>query len=132
MKSALKLGLALVAAASSGSACAMNNPKSDAMADAVHCSVQRAEKLPAGLTESAVCEAVRQAAAEELKRARLAPGSLAVKISVESDTKVIATATLNGKTLPEHRVAISDRVLNVSAIQMLARAIAADIAPVRQ
>jgi len=130
MQRTLKLGLALLAAAGGGSACAMNSP--NAPADAVHCSVEFAGKLPAGLTENAVCEAIRQTAAPALESARLAPASLSVKVRVESDSKVVATATLAGKALPEHRVAISDRALNVSAIQMLARAIAAEVASARQ
>lgn len=124
MNEAVKLGLALLAAASGGSACAMNMSQQDA----VQCSVAHAEKLPSNLSESAICAAIGQAAAPVLDRASLAHEALAVRVSVESDSKLVASATLAGKPLPEQRVATSDRALNAGAVAMLARAIAAEIA----
>ena len=108
----------------------MNSP--NVHGNAALCSVEFAGKLPAGLTENAVCEAINQAAGPALKRAGLAPAALSVKVRVESESKVVATATLGGKALPEHRVATSDSALNTSAIQMLARAIAAEVASARE
>jgi hypothetical protein len=100
--------------------------------DAVHCSVDRAEKLPAGLSGSAVCDAVRKAAAPALAEAGQSPAALSVHITVESETKLVGAATLSGKALREHRIGIADRALNAHAVEMLANAIAADIASVRR
>jgi hypothetical protein len=101
-------------------------------ARAVHCSVDRGEKLPSGLTASGVCAAIRKAVAPSLERAGIAADALSVKITVESDAKLVAAATLAGKTLPEQRVASSDRVLTARAVDMLAQAIAAQVASTRQ
>lgn len=95
--------------------------------DAVQCSVARAEKLPSGISESIICAAIGQAAAPLLDQAGLSHGSLSVRVSVESDSKLVATATLAGKPLAEQRVATSDRPLNAGAVAMLARAVAAEI-----
>lgn len=124
MKSAFRLSLAILAAVSGGGACAMNNLAPDAL----QCSVSHAEKLPSGLSEGSICAALRQAAVPALDRIGLATKALSVQIQVESDSKLVATATLAGKTLPEHRVATSDRLLNAKAVEMLAKAIAAEIA----
>lgn len=126
MNRLLGISLALFVGASGGSACAMTTT------DTVHCSVERAEKLPAGLTDSSICNAVRTAAAPALAHGGHSPAALSVRITVESETKLVGTATLSGKALPEHRIGISDRGLNARAVDMLANAIAADIASVRQ
>lgn len=128
MNRAIGLGLALVAGLSGGSALAMTSQN----APTIHCSVERGEKLPSGLTAEFVCAAIRNAVAPALQRARLSPASLAVRVTVESDRKLVAAATLGGKALPEHRIGISDRTLNARAVDMLATAIAADVGSARQ
>jgi hypothetical protein len=127
IKSALGFGLALVAvvgAGVGGSAVAMTSvdPAS------VQCSVKDVGKLPAGLSASSVCATIREAVAPALASAGVTGGELSVQVTVHSDSKVTAAATLAGKALPEQRVATSDRALNANAIAMLGRAIAAEIA----
>jgi hypothetical protein len=121
MKSVLGLGLALLAGIGSGSAGAMtsSNPAT------VECTVQGAGKLPAGLDAAAVCAAVRAATQPAL--AASGASALSVKVTVVSESKLMAVATLGGEALPEHHVASSDRSLNARAVDMLAQAIAADI-----
>jgi len=126
MNRLLGISLALLAGAGGGSAGAMTTT------DMVHCSVERAEKLPAGVTGSSICAAVRKAAAPALAQGGHSPAALSVHITIESETKLVGAATLAGKALPEHRIGISDRALNAGAVNMLANAIAADIASVRQ
>jgi len=98
---------------------------------AVHCSVDQAGKLPSGLTASGVCATIRRVVAPSLEQAGFTASALSVKIIVESETKLVAATTLAGKALPEHRVAISDRTLNARAVDMLAQAIAAEVASAR-
>ena len=123
MKRALALGLALLAGIGGGSAEAMNNPSPAA----VECSVQDAGKLPAGMNAGAICAAVRAAVQPALAASGTSSGALSVKVTVLSESKMVAVATLGGKALPEHHVASSDRPLNARTVDMLAQAIAADI-----
>lgn len=94
---------------------------------AIHCVVERSDKLPPELSADALCAAVRRAATPALERSGLNPTALSVRITVDSDTKLSAFATLNGKILPDHHVGIADRALNERAVDMLATAIAADV-----
>ena len=128
MNRAIGSALALLAGLGGGSALAMTsrNPS------AVYCSLEQGGKLPKGLVASDVCAAIQSAAAPALERAGLSPSALSVRVTVVSDRKLVASATLGGKALPEHRIGISDRALNARAVQMLASAIAADIASARQ
>ena len=98
----------------------------------IRCSVVRAQKLPQGVTAESICDSVRRAANPALDQAKLAPNALSVRITVESETKLTAAATLQGKSLPEHHVSISDRPLNARAVSMLANAIAADVTSARR
>ncbi|MBV9528973.1 MAG: hypothetical protein JOZ79_11510 [Sphingomonas sp.] len=97
---------------------------------AIRCSVERAEKLPAGLNTDTLCATIRGAGGAALNRAGLDPSALSVRITVDSERKLSATATLNGRTLPEHHVGISDRSLNARAVELLATAIAGEVAAV--
>lgn len=100
--------------------------------DAVNCSVERGDKLPAGLTGESVCAAVRKAAEPALAAAGHPRSALSVRVTVESDSKLTGSATLAGRAFRQHHVAIADRTLNAHAIDMLANAIAADIASARK
>jgi hypothetical protein len=123
IKSVLGLGLGLVAGFG-GSANAMTS----ADPASVHCLVKDAGKLPAGLSGDSVCAAIRAAAAPALAAAGAAGGTLSVHVTVISDSRITAAVTLARKPLPEPRVASSDRPLSAQSIQMLARAIAAEVA----
>ena len=98
----------------------------------IRCSVEQAGKLPPTITATTVCDAIGKAALPALERAGMPPAALSVTVRVESDRKIVAAASLHGKPLPEHRIGISDRALNAHAVDMLAAAIAADIASARQ
>jgi hypothetical protein len=98
----------------------------------IRCSVEGAERLPEGITDKTICDAVRGSAEPALQQGGFARDSLSVVVTVASATKLVAAAQLAGKPLPEHRVAISDRTLNAQAVAMLANAIAAEIASTRQ
>ena len=128
MNRAIGSALALLAGLSGGSALAMTSQNPSA----VHCSLEQGRKLPKGLAASDVCTAIQAAVGPALERVGLSPSALSVRVIVESDRKLVASATLGGKPLPEHRIGISDRALNARAVQMLASAIAADIASARQ
>lgn len=123
MERAIALGLALVAGVGSGSAGAMTNLNPAA----VECSVLDAGKLPAGLDAGAICAAIRAAVQPALAASATSRGALSVKVTVVSESKMVAVATFGGKALPEHHVASSDRPLNARTVDMLAEAIAADI-----
>ena len=129
MSRTLGLGLALLAGIGDGRAFAMT---SDPAGPVVHCSVEPAGKLPSGLTADAICTAIRKAVTPALAGSTDAAEPLSVEVAVQSASKLVATARLGNRTLPEHRIAISDHPLNASSVQMLANAIAADIVSVRK
>jgi hypothetical protein len=117
MKSALGFCLTLLAGGSAGAMSSVD-PMS------MHCSVNNAGKLPAGLTADGICAVIRGITAPAL----VSSGRLSIEVTVLSNSSIKAAATLDGKPRPEQRVATSDRSLNANAIEMLARAIAAEIA----
>ena len=128
MNRVLGPGMALLTGLGGGSALAMTIPTTPP----IHCSVERGDKLPSGLSAESVCAVVRNAAAPALERAGLSLAVFSVQVTVDSDRKLSAAATLDGKPLPTHHVGISDRALNARAVQMLAKAIAAEIASARK
>lgn len=117
---------ALIASATPiGSACAMTATSGPS----IHCTVAGAEKLPASLGgESAICSAIAAAAASVLEAARIAPAAVSVEVTVKSESRMSAIATVRGKPLAEQNVASSDQALNSGAVQMLANAVANAIA----
>lgn len=95
----------------------------------LRCAVEGEEKLPAEIGgEPAVCAAIAGAALPALERAGIAPGSLAVRVKVASPYLMSAVASIDGRALPEQKVGISDRPLNARAVQMLADALAGELA----
>lgn len=103
----------------------MNSTSSDAL----HCAVEGAEKLPPELGGSAaICSAITKAAAPVLNSRRVGAEAVSVVVNVQSASAISAATSVAGKSLPEQKVAISDRTLNARAIDMLANAIAAELA----
>lgn len=113
---AAALALALVPA----SACAMNAP-----AAAVTCRVVGEGNLPGGSGgANALCAAIEEAIAAEAPQAKAT-----VEVRVLSAHRLAATVTTaDGRTLPEHNFASSDRALTSSSFRRFARAIAARLA----
>ena len=124
---AIGLGLALFVGLDGGGASAMTSDTS-----MVRCSVVRAGKLPDGLTSDFICDTVRRAVGPAVQAAGLAPADVSVQVTVESSSKLAATATIRGKALPAQHLEVSDRPLNVRAISMLGSAIATDVAALRR
>jgi hypothetical protein len=99
----------------------------------ISCTVEGAEKLPSEIGgEEAVCAALERAAAATLRQAGVAPSALSVSVNVRSAYRISAVASLDGKTIPEQQVGISDRELNARAIDMLAQAVAAELGKARE
>ena len=89
------------------------------------CTVIGAEKLPAEAGGGeAICQAIRSAAREK------APGAaFTVEVEVLSASSLAARLSLkDGPTLPEQRMAVSDRQLNPGSIERFAAAIAVAVA----
>jgi len=111
--------LAMAAVSVGGSACAMNQPNSGP-----GCTVDGSELLPAAAGGAdSICAAIGEAA-----RSR-APGiSFTVEVRVLSASALTAVVRLSdGRTLPEQKMAVSDRQLNPASIERFAAAIAAEI-----
>ena len=113
--------LALAIASASGSAGGMTHSPSRP----AHCRVFGGEKLPAEIGgPQALCATIEAAV-----RQRLPSTSFAVEVRVLSDSSLAATVKLrNGRTLPEQRMAVSDRKLNRGSVLRFASAIASQIA----
>ena len=113
--------LALAIASASGSAGGMTHSPSRPE----HCRVIGGEKLPAEIGgPRGLCATIETAV-----RQRLPSASFAVEVRVLSDSSLAATVKLrNGRTLPELRMAVSDRKLNRGSVIRFASAIASQIA----
>jgi len=118
----INLLLALsMACAIGGNACAMDQQR----AESPHCVVSGADRLPAEVGGGdAICSAIRAAVREK------APGAdYGVEVEVVSASALAARVTLkDGRTLPEQRMAVSDRQLNPGSIERFAAAIAGAVA----
>lgn len=102
------------------------HPRDD---QAWNCSVEKAEKLSPEIGGAdAVCSTIKNAAMARIEPSRLNSAAVTIRVRVESEHKISAVATIDGKALAKQNVAISDRVLAPSSIQMLADAVAAEIA----
>lgn len=112
----IKLLLAAAMAGSiGGNACAM----AGAAAESPACIVSGADKLPAGLNGDAICAAIRAAA----RKASSGTG-FSVEIRVVSASSLAARISLrDGRTLPEQKMAVSDRSLDSGSIERFAMAI---------
>ena len=111
--------LIMAAASAGGSACAMNS-----LDQGAGCRVVGAGQLPAETGGAdAICAAIRSAAQQQ------APGvSFSVEVRVLSASSLAAAVSLaDGRTLPEQKFAVSDRLLNRGSIDRFAAAIAAEI-----
>ena len=121
------IALLIAAAVPNGSACAM----AQTSAQAVNCTVQNAEKLPPALGgEAAVCSIIDRLVLPSVRSAGLSPSSVSVSVNVKSQSLVSAVAVVNGSAMAEQNVASSDRALGASAIEMLGKAIATQIAKI--
>lgn len=98
----------------------------------IGCVVQGEEKLPSEIEADAICSAIRSASAPVLQRTGLSPTAVSVLVKIKSEFGLSATATVGGRALREHNVAISDRPLNMRAVDMLANAVAAELSTVVQ
>jgi hypothetical protein len=114
----LALGMAF---AIGGSACAMARPG----AGRAKCVVSGADKLPAEAGgDEAICSAIRAAT-----RDRAPAADYWVEVEVLSASSLAARVRLkDGRTLPEQRMAVSDRQLNPGSIERFAAAIANAVA----
>ena len=100
--------------------------------DGLRCVVHGEEKLPAEIGgEPAICAAIADAALPALRRAGISPQSIAVTVTIGSPFLMSAVASVDDRTLPEQKVGISDRQLNALAVQMLADAVARELANLR-
>jgi hypothetical protein len=117
----IKLLLAVaMAGAIGGNACAMAGSAAEAPA----CVITGADKLPAGLSGDAICAEIRAAA----RKASSGTG-FSVEVRVVSASSLAARIRLrDGRTLPEQKMAVSDRQLNSGSIERFALAIASAVA----
>jgi hypothetical protein len=113
----LPLGFALLALAG-GSACAVNRPA----ASAPRCSVEGAERLPSA---SGGAEAL----CAEIEAATAGLPATAISVRVVSASALAASVTVDGRTLPEIKMARSDGTLDRRAFKRFAEAIAASARP---
>lgn len=88
------------------------------------CHLVGAEKLPREVGGGeAVCRAIEQAIAAQ------APNSkYRVHVEVLSKASVKATVELNGRRLPEQRISVMDRDLNLRSIERFAKKLAEEAA----
>lgn len=111
--------LMMAAALVGGSACAMNR-----LDHGNTCQVVGASQLPADVGgPDAICAAIRAAAQKQ------APGvTFSVEVRVLSASSLAATVRLaDGRTLPEQKMAVSDRQLGPGSIDRFAATIATEI-----
>lgn len=116
----------LFAVSASGGACAMTSTPSEQL----RCIVQGADKLPEGIGAETICTAIRRATEPVLQRHGLSPDSVAVSVEVRSESGFSATPSVGGTALRERHVVTSNRPLTQSAVDMLARAVAAELSTV--
>ena len=119
----IAIAFALALGSAGGSACAMDRPTTQAAG----CQVSGAELLPAETGgAAALCSAIAAARGD----GAAAPAS--VHVRVISEHMLAATQTLaDGRSLPEVKTARSDRPLGRRSFDMLAEALAAQLAAAR-
>lgn len=95
----------------------------------VNCAVEGADKLPPELREDgAVCGPLVRAAQAAAAEANIDAGALSLKVRALAPHLLSATVTVDGVALPEQKLGASDRPLNPRSIDMLARALAGQLA----
>jgi hypothetical protein len=112
--------LLAMAASLSGGACAMASPSGQS----TPCRIVDGDKLPdESGGAAALCSAIERAAAAR------APGvAYTVEVKVLSSSRLAATQTSGGKTLPEQNYATKDRELYGGSFERLAAALADQLA----
>ncbi len=114
------ISFAAMVALASGSACAMTKPSNPGQ-----CRIVGGTKLPvASGGPQALCAAIEAAAAKQ------APGAAyTVQLRVLSAYSLAAAVRMaDGRSLPEQKLAVTDRALNRASIDRFANAIANSIA----
>ena len=108
--------LLVMAASLSGGACAMASPSGDS----TPCRIVDGDKLPGESGgAAALCSAIERAAAAK------APGvAYTVEVKVLSTSRLAATLTSGGRTLPEQNFAVMGRELNGGSFERFAAALA--------
>lgn len=95
----------------------------------VECSVQDADRLPGDLRrEGAVCGPLGRAVASAALEAKLPPEAVNVHVTVLAPHLISARLTVDGTALPEQKLGSSNRPLNTRSIDMLAGALAGQVA----
>ena len=112
--------LLAMAASLSGGACAMASPSGQS----TPCRIVDGGKLPEESGgPAALCSAIERAAAAR------APGvAYTVEVKVLSSSRLAATLTSAGRTLPEQNFAVMDRELNGGSFERFAAALADQLA----
>lgn len=91
------------------------------------CTVAGDDKLEASLGGSAaICNAMESALA-----AAPAGAGASVRVEVVTPNAAVAQVTVGGRALPEQRIDVSDRTLNLRAFEMLANGIAEQLRALR-
>ena len=109
-----------MAAALSGGACAMESPNGHVAS----CQVVDGDKLPAESGgQAALCDAIQRAVMSKAPNAKFT-----VEVKVLSSSRLAATLTSEGRTLPDQKFASMDRELTRSSFERFAAAIADQIA----
>lgn len=112
--------LLVMAASLSGGACAMASPSGQSTS----CRVVDGDKLPDGSGgAAALCMAIERAAA-----ARAPAVDFTVEVKVLSSSRLVATVTSGGRTMPEQKFASMDRDLSRSSFERFAAALADQLA----
>lgn len=116
--------LAISLAAIGESACAMSPAKDQGW----QCTVEAAAKLPPGVRDAEVCAAMKDAAVAAVGPALVNSGAVSVRVTIRSEHIASALPTLRGHTLPEQKLAVSDRALSMASIKVLAKAVGNELA----
>jgi len=111
------LMLFFAAVAASSGACAMNSPAPG------QCRIIDGEKLPAIVGKDTICAEIARA------MAKLAPAAhYSVDVRVLTASRLSAIMVVNGRTLPDHNVAVSDGNLRIGPIRRFAESLASEAA----
>ena len=116
--------LLLLAAGIEGSACAMQADQGSAL----RCAVKGEAKLPDELRQgNALCAALGRALEGAAARSGLDAGSIALTVRVDSPSMLAATTAISGRALPEQRLGVADRPLNLRSVERFGAALAAQL-----
>ena len=97
--------------------------------EGIRCTVEGEGKLPSELGgQAAICSAIASAVLPQLQGAGIAPDAVEVQVFVKSKYMFSAVVSVNGVPRPEQTVGVTDRALNERAVQMLAQAVAGELA----